>query len=219
MVESSQNQDTKHTQHSMHSEQHQHGDHKHHHAFSDPAALAKKWNDPKRDLWQRPEEIVAALDVTPGATIADIGAGTGYMVAHLSKAVGPKGTIIAIDTSAAMIDYLAAHRDELSPAKIEPRQVSPDNPEFQTASLDGVLTLDSWHHIEGREAYAKKVYDGLKPGGKFLVVDHEPTAEVGPPKSMRLDASELSKQLEAAGFRVYIASESMPHHYMVVGQK
>jgi len=69
-------------------DQPKHGEDKHKHAFADPEERAKKWNDPERDKWQYPEEIVAALALKPGATVADIGAGTGYMVAHLSKAVG-----------------------------------------------------------------------------------------------------------------------------------
>jgi predicted methyltransferase len=194
-----------------------HGDHKH--AFTDPAERAKKWNDPERDKWQHPEEIVAALALKPGATVADIGAGTGYMAAHLSKAVGKSGTVIAVDASAAMIDYLAKRSAELVPAKIVPRKVGPDDPELPTASVDGVLTLDTWHHIKGREAYAKKVYEALKRGGRFVVVEYEVDAEVGPPKAMRLEPAQVTKQLEAAGFRAEILRESMPRHYMVVGHK
>ena len=194
-----------------------HGDHKH--AFTDPAEKAKKWNDPERDKWQHPEEIVAALALKPGATVADVGAGTGYMVAHLSKAVGKAGTVIAIDTSTEMIDYLTKRSSELGPARIVPRKVGPDDPELQPASVDGVLTLDTWHHVKGREAYAKKVYEGLKQGGRFVVVDYEVGAEVGPPKEMRLESAQVKKQLEAAGFRVEVMRESMPRHYMVVGHK
>lgn len=194
-----------------------HGDHKH--AFADPAERAKKWNDPERDMWQHPEDIVAALDLKPGATVADIGSGTGYMVAHLSKAVGSDGTVIAIDAEAAMVAYLTKRDAELGPARIMPRKVGPDDPELQPTSVEAVLTLDTWHHVKGREAYARKVYDGLKPGGRFVVVDYEPDAEVGPPKEMRLAAAQVKKQLEAAGFRVEVLRESMPRHYMVVGHK
>jgi len=194
-----------------------HGDHKH--AFTDPAERAKKWNDPDRDKWQHPEVIVAALALTPGATVADIGAGTGYMVAPLSKAVGRGGTVIAIDASAEMVEYLAKRSADLGPARIVPRKVGPDAPELQAASVDGVLMLDTWHHVTGREAYAKKVHEGLKRGGRFVVVDYEVGAEVGPPKAMRLEPGQVTKQLEAAGFRVEVVRESMPRHYMVVGHK
>ena len=198
-------------------EQPKHGDHKH--AFADPEERAKKWNDPERDVWQRPEEIVAVLAPKPGATVADIGAGTGYMVAHLSKAVGKGGTVVAIDAEAAMVDYLAKRSNDLGPATIVPRKVGPDDPELPPASVDGVLTLDTWHHVKGREVYAKKVYAGLKRGGRFVVVEYEVGAEVGPPKAMRLEPAQVAKQLEAAGFRVEVVRESMPRHYVVVGHK
>ena len=195
----------------------EHGDHNH--AFADPAERAKKWNDPERDKWQHPEKIVAALALTPGATVADIGAGTGYMVAHLSKTVDKGGTVIAIDASAEMVEYLAKRSDDLGPAMIVPRKVSPYDPELQTASVDGVVTLDTWHHVKGREAYAKKVYEGLKRGGRFVVVEYEVDAEIGPPKAMRLEPGQVTKQLEAAGFRVEVVRELMPRHYMVIGHK
>src|SRR2546423_604750 len=83
-------------------------------------------------------------------------AGTGYMVAHLSKAVGKDGTVIAIDAEAAMVEYLAKRSGDLGPARVVPRKVGPDDPELRTGSVDGVLTLDTWHHVKGREAYAKK---------------------------------------------------------------
>jgi predicted methyltransferase len=196
-----------------------HGDHNHHHPFTDPAERARTWNDPVRDKWQHPEEIVAALDLKPGATVADIGAGTGYMVAPLSKGVGARGTIIAIDASAEMVEYLTDRKDDLGPATIVPRKVGPDDPELQAASVDGVLTLDTWHHVNEREAYARKVYEGLKRGGRFVVVDYEIDAEVGPPEAMRLDPLQVVKQLNEAGFQAEIARESMPRHYMVIGHK
>jgi predicted methyltransferase len=194
-----------------------HGDHKH--AFTNPAEQAKKWNDPERDGWQHPGEIVAALDLKPGATVADIGAGTGYMVAHLSRAVGEGGTVLAIDASAEMVEYLGKRTAELGPARIVPRKVGPDDPELPPAGVDRVLTLDTWHHVQGREGYARKVYDGLRRGGRFVVVDYEVGAEVGPPKAMRLSPGQVAKQLEAAGFRVEVVRESMPRHYAVVGHK
>lgn len=203
----------------QHEEQPKHGDHKHHHAFADPAESAKKWNDPERDKRQHPEEIVASLALKPGATVADIGAGTGYMVAPLSKAVGKDGTVIAIDASAEMIEYLTKRSANLGPAKIVPQKVGTDDPELQTASVDGALTLDTWHHVKGREAYAKKVHEGLKRGGRFVVVDYEVDAETGPPKEMRIEPERVMRELEASGFRVERASESMPLHYMIIGLK
>ncbi len=81
-------------------------------ASEDPCKFEARWNNPERDHWQHPEEIVAALALTPGATVADVGAGTGYLVAHLSEAVGRSGTVIAIDMEQAMVTYLTSHKRE-----------------------------------------------------------------------------------------------------------
>jgi predicted methyltransferase len=196
-----------------------HDSHQHQHAFADPVQMAKNWNDPDRDNWQHPEEIVAAMGLKSGATVADIGAGTGYMVAHISQAIGKEGNVIAIDASTPMIEYLTTHSNELGPARITPQKVDFDDPELKMASVDSILTLDTWHHVNKREAYAKKVYEGLKLGGRFVVVDHEIEADIGPPKEMRLNPAQVAKQLESAGFRVEVVPESMPRHYMVVGHK
>lgn len=197
-----------------------HGKHGHHHVgFDDPEKLEIRWNDPGRDNWQHPEEIIEALALAPGATVADIGAGTGYLVAHLSKAVGADGTVIAIDAEPAMIAHLAKRSGDLGPARIVPRRVGPGSPELQDEGADAAATLNTWHHIDGREEYARKVHAGLKPGGRFAVIDSDVDAEDGPPKEMRLAPGQVVKELEAAGFRAEVVRESMPNHYMVVGRK
>ncbi|AMV35388.1 hypothetical protein VN12_25080 [Pirellula sp. SH-Sr6A] len=199
------------------SHENRHADHRH--AFANPKELAKKWNDPTRDEWQHPEQIIGALSLESGQTVADIGAGTGYMVAHLSKVVGQDGTVIAVDAESAIIGYLTDHMTQLGPAKIVPNKVGFHDPELAPASVDAVVTLDTWHHVAGQEAYAQKVYNGLRPGGRFVVVDYAIDAETGPPKEMRLSPDDVIVQLEKGGFRAEVVSETMPRHYMVVGVK
>lgn len=205
---------------------HDHGAHEkeghvHQHRFDEPEKYAERWNDPERDGWQHPEEIVAALALSPGAVVADIGAGTGYLVAHLSRAVGEGGEVVAIDVEESMVQYLAQRKEDLGPAKITPRKVSSESPALGKESVDGVVTLNTWHHIAGRDAYAKKVLAGLKPGGRFVVVDFLVDESIeGPPMAMRLEAETIVGELEGAGFsKVEVIEESMPGHYVVVGTK
>jgi predicted methyltransferase len=197
-----------------------HQDDGHHHgAFADPAKAASKWNTKERDKWQHPEEIVAALDLRAGGTVADIGAGTGYMVAHLSQAVGENGTVIAIDAEDAMIEYLSNRIEALRPATIKPQKVSPDDPRLPMESVDAILILDTWHHITGRTNYAKKVHSALKPRGRLVIVESEIDAEIGPPKEMRVAPEQVERELAAAGFRTQVVPESMPRHYLIVANK
>ncbi len=197
---------------------HQHHGH-HHGAFADPEKIAAKLNSPQRDAWQRPAEMIAALELRAGETVADIGTGTGYMVAHLSKAVGASGTVIAIDTEQAMVDYLSNRIDALGPATVKPQKGSPDAPALPDESVDAILILDTWHHIDARPDYARKLYPALKPGGRLVIVESAPDAEIGPPQEMRVAPELLKKELASAGFRTRVISESMPRHYLVVARK
>jgi len=196
---------------------HRHGSS--HGAFANPEKAAGKWNSPERDEWQHPDEIVAALGLRPGATVADIGAGTGYMVAHLSKAVGENGTVIAIDAEDAMIEYLSNRTEALGPATVVPKKVAAADPNLQNESVEAILILDTWHHIGGRLDYAKKLHAALKPGGRLVIVDSEIEATIGPPQEMRIAAEDAQRELVAAGFRTEAADESMPRHYMIVANK
>lgn len=187
--------------------------------FAQPVERAKTWNAPHRDTWQYPDEIVAALGLEPGMTVADIGAGTGYMVAPLSKAVGKNGTVIAVDSSCEMIAYLNDRVADLGPAKMIAKHVGYHDPELPPQSIDRVLMLDTWLHLADRREYTKKVFSGLKHGGRFVVVDYTVEADIGPPNEMRCSTEQVSEQLVLSGFRVEIVSESIPHHYIVVGIK
>ena len=195
-----------------------HGDHKH--AFADPAERAKKWNDPERDRWQHPEEIVAALDLKPGATVADIGAGTGYMVAHLSKAVGKGGTVIAIDASAEMVEYLAKRSADLGPARVVPRKVGFGRP--RATDRQRGRGVDSGHMAprQGAGGIRQEGVRGAEAvgGGSWWWT----TRSVRRSARRRRCGSTpraVKKQLEAAGFRAEVVRESMPRHYVVVGHK
>lgn len=190
-----------------------------HGAFVDAAKAAVKFNAPERDAWQRPGEILAALGLARGGTVADIGAGTGYLVAHLSRAVGAEGTVIAVDAEEAMIAYLTQRAGALGPATVRPVKAAFDDPGLAAESVDAIVLLDVWHHLEGRAAYATKLCAALKPGGRVAIVEATLEAEVGPPREMRVGPAEAVGELERAGLRARVAGTSMPRHFLAVGEK
>src|ERR1041385_3240740 len=75
------------------------------HRFEHADQWAPVFDDPKRDAWQMPDRVVASLELAPGMTVADIGAGTGYFEARLAKAVGADGHVLALDIETDMIRY------------------------------------------------------------------------------------------------------------------
>src|SRR5262245_35714276 len=77
-----------------------------HHSFDDAQAWARTFDDPARDAWQKPQELVQAMDLKPGMVVADLGAGTGYFSRFLSRAVTPGGMVLSIDVTPGMVSYL-----------------------------------------------------------------------------------------------------------------
>ncbi|MCA9554990.1 MAG: methyltransferase domain-containing protein [Myxococcales bacterium] len=200
---------------------HGHGDHGRHmeHAFDDPEAWAKRFDDPARDAWQKPEEVVALMALSPGQTAADIGAGTGYFLPHLSRAVGPEGKVLGLDIEPKLVAYMNARAAKEGLANVEAKQVAPDDPGLSPASVDRVLIVDTWHHIDRRGEYAQKIRAGLRPGGALFVVDFTLDSPHGPPAEFRLSAESVRDTLLAAGFEAEVLEETLPNQYVVRGRR
>ena len=206
----------RHGSHGTHG-RHEHGHHGpgHDHDFSDVERFAPIFDDPERDDWQKPDEVVALLDLQPGQTVADIGAGTGYFLSRLSAAVGPGGRVVALDVEPNMVDHMEARIARENLANVTARVVPTDDPGLQPVSVDVVLIVDTWHHISERETYARALWSALRPGGRVYVVDFTEEAPHGPPASMRLTALQIAEELRPAGFEVRTVDESLPHQYVV----
>ncbi len=189
------------------------------HDFNDAARFAAAFDDPRRDLWQKPADVVALLGLKPGQVVADLGAGTGYFLPHLLKAVAPGGTVVGLDVAEGMVAWMNARiaRDGLTGAVA--RKVAFDDPGLSPESVDVLLTVDTWHHVDGREAYARKVAAGLRPGGRFVVVDFTMDSPEGPPPELRLAPEKVLAELGAAGFEARLVDEALPYQYVVIATR
>jgi predicted methyltransferase len=187
------------------------------HRFEHAEQWAKEFDDPSRDSWQEPERVLAAMQLAPGMTVADIGAGTGYFEPRLSRAVGASGKILALDVEPDMVTHLRdrAARERLD--NVEARQVAPDDPGLAASSVDRVLIVDTWHHIANRIAYGARLRATLKPGGEVVVVDFRQDAHRGPPPEHRIVPDEVGRELAAAGLSTRIVDAGLPEQYVVIG--
>lgn len=196
----------------------EHGAHRGDH-FADPEKFVPAWNAPERDEWQKPNEILAAMNIEPGDTVVDLGAGTGYLIPKLSAAVGPSGTVLAADIEPAMLAFLDEAAKKEGWTNVRTHASAPDDPKLAPGSVDAIVALNVWHHVGDREAYAQKLKAALKPGGVFVVVDFlkEETEGFGPPVRMRLTAEQVLAELSAGGLEASIVEETLPRHYIVRG--
>jgi cyclopropane fatty-acyl-phospholipid synthase-like methyltransferase len=186
---------------------------------TDPESWAKRFESPDREAYQRPAEVVASMGITPGMVVADIGAGTGYFLPHLSQAVGDAGTVVAVDIAPNMVRHIKkrAKRDKLP--NVEVRLALLDDPLLPAASIDRILIVNTWHHIAERKRYAATLAETLKPGGQVYVVDFKPTSDKGPPKMHKLAPSVVAQELADGGFETRVDDAMLAEQYLVIATK
>ena len=184
------------------------------HSFTGAEHWAKVFDDPARDAWQKPHEVITALSPAPDAVVADIGSGTGYFAARFAHFV-PKGRVYGVDTEPEMVKYLAerAKREGL------PNLVSiagrPDDAKLP-AKVDLVLMVDVYHHISEREGYFRKLRGSLKAGARVAIIDFREDAPEGPPKNQRIAPTRVKNELAKAGYALAKEHSFLPNQYFLV---
>jgi SAM-dependent methyltransferase len=185
-----------------------------HHGFADADALAHVLDDPARDTWQRPDDVLRALELEPTMIVADVGAGTGYFSVRLARAV-PRGDVIATDIEPDMVRFLSERARREGLPNLRAIQASTGASGLAASSVERILVVHVWHHLSGRGEYARGLAAALRPGGRLLVVDFSPAADRGPPASMRVAPETVIAELEAAGLSASVSPIALPHQYIV----
>lgn len=185
------------------------------HRFDDPARWSKEFDDPARDAWQKPKEIVDAMAIAPGMTVADVGAGTGYFEPYLSRAVGPSGTVLAVDIEPSMVQWLRDRGAREHWSNVRASVGAVDDPKLPAHGTDRVLVVDTWHHIPDRAAYAGKIAAALAPGGTLTIVEFKLDSPHGPPAHHRIAPDALEAELKSAGFETSRPAVDLPYQYVV----
>jgi SAM-dependent methyltransferase len=189
--------------------------------------VAKGLGDPTREDRQRPRDVIDAMDLKAGGTVADVGTGVGFMLPYLSHAVGDTGHVIGEDIQTDFLDK-AKMKAQLSRLSNLQFVLGTDrDPKLPADSLEGVLALDVYHHFDYPEAMLEHIRDSLLSDGKLVIVEYfkRPGAMPGgdPNRAVehiRLDQDDLIKEVEANGFRLVSKRDLVPKsQYIVVFEK
>lgn len=188
-----------------------------HHSFEDVGKWAKVFDDPARDEWQKPQALVQALKLARGARVADLGAGTGYFSGYLSKSVGNEGTVFAVDTEPNLVVHLRERAEHEKTPNVVPILASPDNPRLPAAGVDLVLIVDTYHHIDGRRDYFRRLHHSLTDNGRVAIIDwYKRELPVGPPPSHKLAREQVLEEMGAAGYVLVEEPSVLPYQYFLI---
>ena len=121
-----------------------------HHRFDDPERYAKSFDEPARDSWQMPARVIDALALSPNASVADIGAGTGYFSIRLAEAA-PGATVYAVDVEPSMLAHIRKPEVGKGLKNVVTVQASSTSPNLPSA-VGLVIIVDTYHHLPNRPA-------------------------------------------------------------------
>jgi len=187
------------------------------HSFEDVDHWTAVFDDPERDDYQKPDQLVAALGLTPGMHVADLGAGTGYLSGRLSAAVGPGGSVLAIDAEPALVGHLRKRAEAEGLDNVTPVLASLDSPRIPPGSVDLVLILDTYHHIGDRVTYARALRSALRPGGRIAIIDWQKRElPVGPKPPHKLARAHVVAEMREAGYELADEPDLLPYQYFLV---
>lgn len=178
------------------------------------------FDDPHRDEWQKPAEVVRASKIQTGMRVADLGAGTGYFSRYLSAAVGDTGTVFAVDVEPNLVGHLRERAEKEQTPNVVPILASADNPRLPVAVIDIVLVVDTVHHIDHRIDYLRRLQRVLTADGRVVVIDFKKDANipVGPPIEHRLAREEVVEEFRTAGYQLVGEPNILPYQYFLIFQ-
>src|SRR5262245_37695983 len=173
--------------------------------------------DPARARWQRPDRLIRALGLRRGETAAEIGAGSGYLVRRLARAVGPRGRVYAVDAEPRMLAVLIERLRRGGLTNVTPVLGRDDDPLLPARSCDLVLVVNTYHHFPGGPRYLRRLRRLLRPGGRLVNVDfHRRETPVGPPIERRIARETFLRHARRAGLRLSREATFLPYQYCLV---
>ncbi len=170
----------------------------------DPKEFQGKFEIESREVFARRKEILAACDLKPGSTVADIGAGTGLFTRLFADAVGKDGRVIAVDISQKFLDHIQKSTREAGQQNVETRLCKPDSTELPPDSIDVAFICDTYHHFEFPLKTMSSLQKAMKPNGRVIVIDFRRVPEQSSDwvlKHVRAGQEVFESEIVQSGFR------------------
>lgn len=169
----------------------------------DVPASRGKFEREGRDAYDHRQAIVAACELTPGQSVADIGAGTGLFTRLFAPLVGPQGRVYAVDIAENFVRHIEKTAQEQGLGNIVGVVCDAQSVNLPAASVDVAFICDTYHHFEFPQKTLATLFRALRPGGRVIVVDYQRLEGVSSDwtlKHVRAGKEEVTAELIQAGF-------------------
>jgi precorrin-6B methylase 2 len=173
------------------------------------------FNRPERAAEERTDDLIKALEIPEGATVADIGAGTGFFTWRLARQVGSSGTVIAVDLQQAMLDRTAETVKQHQLANVRFVRSTERDPKLPPQSVDVVFIAHSYHEFGDPETMMEGVRRALKPGGRLVIVEY--AKKLAPASTLhKMSFEEIRSEIEPMGFELDRLLDFLPTQHGLI---
>ena len=194
-------------------------EHQAHRRPADIKQYLEQLDSEERDQHQKPRQVIEALNLKPGLTVADLGSGSGYFTRRFIEAVTETGKVYAVDVEPEMLKYaeesiVHMHRSYTAEFIL----ARPDNPKLPYESIDLLFVCNTYHHLEERAKYFSDTMSSLNPGGRIAIIDfHQDkrSGKLGFPKHHLVPRETVIAELAEAGYRLIREHTFLPRQYFL----
>ena len=171
----------------------------------------------ERDEEEAPDIALNVLKIPKGASVADIGAGSGFITERLSARVGPTGRVFANDLQPQMLQILGRRLAQRNITNVTLVQGTIDDPKLDAASVDLEIMVDVYHELSQPQAMLRRLRAALKPGGRLVLLEYRKEDPTIPIKfEHKMSVAEAKMELEAEGFTLAKVDEALPRQHILI---
>ncbi|MEN8206804.1 MAG: methyltransferase domain-containing protein [Pseudomonadota bacterium] len=188
--------------------------------FEDPnwQRWVSTFERPGREVYDQRHAIVAASQVRPGMTVADIGAGTGLFTRLFAPAVEPDGTIYAIDIASTFIDNILRTCREQGLSNVQGIVNTPADIGLPANAIDLAFITDTYHHFEYPQQTLASIHQALRSNGRVIIIDFRRDPRISTKWVMghvRGNKEQVIQEMQTAGFRLVDDKPLMRTNYFL----
>jgi SAM-dependent methyltransferase len=175
---------------------------------------------PERESEENVEGALNAVGLKPGMTVAEVGAGTGYVALRMAKRVGPSGKVYANDLQPEMLDLLRKNAAKAGLTNVETVLGGETDPKLPPGQIDLIILVDVYHEFSQPQRMLQGIRAALKPDGRLVQLEYrkeDPAIPILPDHKMSV--AEARTEVEAEGFKLGPVIETLPRQHILIYTK
>jgi len=174
----------------------------------------------EREDEENPDLALRLLRIRKSATVADIGAGSGYFTIRMARIVGPEGKVYASDIQPGMLNLLAQNVAKARLANVVPVLGAADDPKLPADSIDLAIMVDVYHEFSEPQRMLQRIREALKADGRLVLLEYraeDPNVPIL--RDHKMSKAQVKQEVEHEGFKQSRVYDDLPWQHLFIFTK